>query len=602
MSEDDTAPVALEFWSNYVSDMSDELLEYTEEDTKPAWMETATNHVFLLILELVQKIIYPPPATFKAWDEDAKKTFTVFRCDFKDIIEEAFNILHAPLLSRLVDFTVRAFETNEWLELEAGLFCLTSLSDHLREPEDVQLQRLFELPLFTVMSSNSNIPAVVRRGVVDMIAAFDDFFLRHADYLPQVLTFLFSALAQPSLANLAAKSFAALCSRCRTSLTGELASFFQMYQQFLSYPTANETTKSRVLEGIAAIVQALGSQGQRLAGIQQLFQYVAHDAMEAVNAAKQDPEQGLVLTLTTLKCLSSIGKSMQASDETVIDLEASKQTPSDYWTQGPGKVAQSQIINFVSYLTGIFSRDGEVIEAGCDVLRAGFKESVPGPFVLPPYAAISYVLKTDLNTPRLPYVLETASCWISAYKDDKSGDYEKQCEQLVHHVFTLLQALQHPRNDPEIAVGCIDLIKKFVNKDARIFSIEDPEVLEGMFQFSIECIRAPDVLPKRASAELWRDIFSLCAATKSPYQGIAQNIVQHFGPAVTSALMYNLCGEVDQSSLEHILVPVRRLINVDRNARTYITNALARQPLLIQAKDDAELAGVVQRLIESLMR
>lgn len=602
MSEDDTAPVALEFWSNYASAISDALFEYTQEDEKPAWVSTATNHVFLMVLELLQKVIHPPAATYKAWDEDAKKTFKVFRVDVKDIIQEAFNILHDALLARLVDFAIQALEANEWLQLEASLFCLISLADQLRQPEDVHLRRLFELQLFTVMSTNTDIPTVAQRGVVETIAAFDEFFLRHTAYLPQVLTFLSSALAQPSLANLAAKSFAALCSECRTSLTGELVSFFEMYQQFIGYPTANETTKSRILEGIAAIIQAQGSEDARLAGIQQLFQYVANDASQAVHVAREDPEQGLVLTLTTLKCLSSIGKSMQASDDAVIDLESSKQATSGYWTQGPGKVAQSQIINFVSYLTGVFSSDGEVIEAGCNVFRAGFKETVPGPFVLPPSAAVNYVLKTNLNTPRLSFVLETASCWIAAYKKDKSGDYEVQCQRLLHHVVSLLQALQHPRNDPEISVGCIELIQKFINTNAHIFSIEQPEILKGMFDFTIESIRAPDILPKRAAADLWKDIFALSASTKSEFQNTAQDIVQHFGQAITSAIMYNVCGEVEQSSLEHILVPLRRMINVDRNARAHITNALAEQPLLRQAKDDAEFTRETQKLVESLFR
>ncbi|KAF2008848.1 ARM repeat-containing protein [Aaosphaeria arxii CBS 175.79] len=601
--DDEVAPVLLDFWSNYVNTISEESFQFLEEDTKPAWLEKAAGHVFQVVAEFLQKIIFPPAEVTKQWDSDSKKTFKVFRIDVRDIIQEAYEVLRETILEQFIDFTIRAFDATNWLELEAGLFCLISIGDAMTESNDSRLQRLFERPLYQVISGNGEIPAVTQRTAVEMIAAFDSFFLRHPEYLPQVLPFLLSALAQPSLAHGAAKSFASLCSECRKSLTGELGSFFQMYQQFLSYQTAEEFTKSRVLEGIAAIVQAQDSDEKRLAGVQQLFEYIAHDAMQAVNITKEggDAEQGQVLALTTLKCLAAIGKALQASDEEVIDL-VSDQSPSQFWTQGPGKPIQNQIINFVNYLTQVFPMSDEIIEAACNVLRAGFKETVPGPFVLPPSVTIDYILKTNVQTPRLPYVLDTACCWISCHKLDKSPDFQVQVQRLLHHVLSILQALQNPRNDPEISVGCIELIQKFVSTNARIFTTESPEVLKAMFDFSVECLQSPEVLPKRAAAQLWKDIFELAGNTKSQDQSTGQDIMNHFGAAVTFALMYNICGEVDYTSLEHVLIPLRKLITADRNAKANITNALTSQPLIIRVKDDPNTENIVRRFIESLMR
>lgn len=601
--EDEVAPVLLDFWSGYVGTIAEESFEFTEEATKPEWLAKASAHVFQAVFELSQKIIFPSAAVTKTWDGDAKKTFKVFRIDVRDIIQESYEVLREGLLDHFIEYTISALEECNWLQLEAGLTSLISISDASAESTDARLQRLFDRPLYTVIAGNTEIPAVTRRAAVDMVAAYDNFFLRHPEYLPQVLPFLLSALAQPSLAHGAAKSFASLCSECRKSLTGELDSFFQMYQQFLSYETAEEFTKGRVLEGIAAIVQALDSDQTRLVGVRQLFQYVAHDAMQAINVTKDgnDPEQGQVLALTTLKCLVSIGKSLQASDEDVIDLE-SDQAPSQFWVQGPGKEIQNQIINFVNYLTQVFSMNDEIIEAACNVLRAGFKETVPGPFVLPPAATIDYIVKTTVQTPRLPYVLDTACCWISSNKHDKSAESQVQTQRLLHHVLSILQALQHPRNDPEISVGCIELIQKFINTNAQIFTSEHPEVVKGMFDFSIECIQSPEVLPKRAAAQLWKDIFELSGNTKNQNQSTGQDIVNHFGQAVTSALIFNICGEVDATSLEHIVTPLRKLATSDRNAKTYVTNALTGQPLIVRVKDDPATEGIVRKFIESFFR
>ena len=169
-------------------------------------------------------------------------------------------------------------------------------------------------------------------------------------------------------------------------------------------------------------------------------------------------------------------------------------------------------------------------------------------------------------------------------------------------MLSIMQALQNPRNDPEVSVGCIELIQKFVNSNAQIFTTEHPDVLKAMFDFSIECLKSPEVLPKRSSAQLWKDIFDLSGNTKSPHQGTGQDIVNHFGAEVTFAMIFNICGEVDQTGLDHFLAPLRKLIQSDRNARTYISNALAVQPLLLRVKDDPATQDMVRKFIESVMR
>ncbi|KAF2731242.1 ARM repeat-containing protein [Polyplosphaeria fusca] len=601
--EDEVAPVALEFWSNYVSTITEEVFQYTEETTKPDWMAKASMNVLQAVSEFLRKIIFPQEAITGEWDSESKKTFKVFRVDVRDIFQEAYEVLREGMLDQFVDFTLRALESSNWLELEGGLFCLKSISELVTEAPHDRLARLFEQPLFSIISGANDIPLFTQRATVDLVAAYNNFFLREPKFLPQVLPFLLNALQQPSLAHSAAKSFASLCSECRKSLVSELASFFQMYQQFLGYQTAEEYTKSKVLEGIAAIVSAQDTDEKRHAGLQEVFKFIVADAMQSVNAAKveSDPEKGQVLALTTLKCLAGVGKAMSGSDEDIIDL-VTERTPSQYWTAGPGKEIQNQIINFVNYLTQIYPDNSDLIETACNILRIGIKETLPGPFVIPASAHIDWIVKTNIQTPRVPYILETACCWISSNKSGKTEDYQAQAQRLMHYILTIMQALQHPRTDPEIALGCIEVIQKFINTDAQILTSQQPDVLKGMFDFSVECIKSPEVLPKRASAQLWKDIFELTSKTTSDDQSTGQEIVNHFGQAVSNALIDNVCGEVDPSSLEHIIIPLRKLLLSDRNAKTYITNALGQNALLLRVKDDPNVGEIVRKFIEGLTR
>jgi hypothetical protein len=601
--EDEVAPVVLEFWSNYVSSIAEEQFQYPAGETQPEWMEGAKANVCQAISELVQKIIYPPSDITETWDGDSKRTFKVFRVDVRDIIAESYETLRDALTDLFIDFTLRALEAKNWLELEAGLFGLVSIADAFTDKVDERLIRLFDQPLLSAVSENEGVPGITRRTTVEAVAALDHFFLRNPRFLPQVLPFLLVALALPATAHSAAKSFATLCSECRKSLTGELDSFFQMYQRFLTYPTAEEFTKSKLLEGIAAIVQALDTEEKQLVGVRQLFQFVAQDAMQAINVTKggHDAEQGQVLALTTLKCLTSIGRALQALDEEVVDLE-SENHHSTFWSSGPGKEIQNQIVNFVNYLTQVFPGDDEIIEAACNVLRTGFKEAIPGPFVLPPSAAVDFIVKTNVQTPRLPYVLDTACCWLSSHRHNPPEGFSDHAQRLLQHDIGIMQALQHPRNDPEIAVGCIELIQNFTNSNPRILTQQHPDILAGLLGFTIESVKSPEVLPKRAAAKLWKDVFELAGNTHSQHQGTAQDILNHFGPSITYALISNVCGEVDQTSLEHIIVPLRALIKSDRNARMYIANSLGEQPLLQRYQQESGVQDLVRKFIESMTR
>lgn len=602
-TEDEVAPVVLEFWSGYVSAIAEETFQFSTDQEIPAWMNNAKSHVFQAVSELVQKIVYPPSDVTSTWDSDSKKTFKVFRVDVRDILTEAYESLRDVLTDQFIDLTLRGLEKTDWLELEAGIFGIIAISDTFTPNDDERLARLFEQPLFSTISTNSNIPGVARRSAVEAVAALDQFFLRNPRFLPQVLPFLLTALGQPATAHSAAKSFASLCSECRKSLTNELPSFFQMYEQFLTYQTAEEFTKSMVLKGIAAIVQTLDTEEKRLQGVRQIFQYVTKDAMQAINVTKEgkDAEQGQVLALTTLKCLASIGKALQATDEEIIDLESEK-IPSTFWSQGPGKEIQNQIINLINYLTQVFPANDEIIEAACSVLRAGFSESVSGPFVLPAVTTVDFITKTTLQTPRLPHVLETACCWVSSHKQSPPADFSTLSQRLLQHDLSIMQALQHPRNDPEISVGCIELIQRFFNTDPKILTQVSPDHLAGMFNFTVESINSPEVLPKRASAKLWKDVFEIAGNTHISHQATAQEIIAHFGPAVTFALITNICGEVDFTSLEFIVAPLRAMIKSDKNARTYISNSLAGQPLLHRFQQDPAVQDMVRKFIESLSR
>lgn len=101
----------------------------------------------------------------------------------------------------------------------------------------------------------------------------------------------------------------------------------------------------------------------------------AADSVKAMEASQAEvfQERGL----GALKCLASMGKALQAPDEAVIDLDA-EGPKSTFWTDGQGVLLQAKVVRILETITGLMKWNSDIIEAGCQILRAGYKERTPG--------------------------------------------------------------------------------------------------------------------------------------------------------------------------------------------------------------------------------
>ena len=126
------------------------------------------------------------------------------------------------------------------------------------------------------------------------------------------------------------------------------------------------------------------------------MQYLHGRAVEAKTAAMQaDFETARETGAMVLRCLASIGMGLRTFDDLAIDLDAAQETPKPYekpfWNDGFGGALQASIIETLETLTRDFPVDQDMVEAACDILRAGYTESNPGPFTFPPRVTVDFV-------------------------------------------------------------------------------------------------------------------------------------------------------------------------------------------------------------------
>ncbi|TKA77503.1 hypothetical protein B0A49_00793 [Cryomyces minteri] len=572
--DDEVALLSVDFWNTYVEFVTDSM--FASGESPPWWIGPAKQNMMQAMEELWVKLQIPPPSLTTTWEESSRQEFSGFRADVADLMQSAHMVLGLDMLEKFAELVLRSLHDRDWLSVEATLFCLSALADSISEDDsgDSVLARVLGSSLFSDMSNaDTSIPSKTRRTTVDMLGKYAEFFERHTEYLPAALNFLFVSLRLASLANSAARSISSLCSSCRQSLTSELDAFIQQYRQFLDWRTADAFTKHKVIGAIAAIVQALPSEESKVAPLQALLDCVERDVQISLECmAGGEDEMSEVAGLTVLQCLTSMGRASQLPDDVPIDLD-SDQVQTGFWSQGPGLAVQQRVVRCIQNITEILADKGDVVEETCNILRTGFTETAPGPFVLPPSVTIEFVLQTSLTTPRLECVLTTACILLTTHSSESSTRIEAEATVVLQHISSLIRDLTEPHNDPEIAQSCVDVVARLIPRYVPVLlQLQPPTALEKLFTFTIACIAGPDPLPKRSATAFWAAY--LAFTTPADLHASVDYTIQHFGLLLSTALVRQIGGDAARSELDFLAEPLKKLIFRQPLAKDWLEAAL----------------------------
>lgn len=524
VADDEICSQALEFWMTYTEFLIDSLFAAGEE--KPPWMDPARQYVMSALEAAWMKICMPPAEISATWDSEIWGGFKAFRADVEDLLQSSYTLLGIGIFQQFANSAFESLKNLAWVELEATLFCLNALSDSIADEESADdiLVNLFGSSLFTGMTSAAAIPLKTRQTAVSLLEHYTNFFERHTELLPAALNFLFDSLKIPTLTILTARAIHSLCSSCRKSLVPELGAFLQQYEILLSWATVEGSTKDKVMGAIAAIIQAMPSEESKIAPLDRLLRFVESDirsSIELMTAGRLEESQ--LKGLGALRCMAAMGKSLQTPDDVAIDLE-DEMPHQNVWGQGQGFQLQSRLIRCFKIVTDPFRWSGEIMEAGSQVLRTGYTETTPGPFVFPAQATQEFVTRSDLRTARLSTVLDTAGAMLSRHASDASSRIDGSALVFLSHILKLIGLLEgrlqpvavgdrcsahrnlavNPTKEPEVASSCIDLADKLIPRYLNTFS--EPEVhgaMPDLFNFALRCLTAAELLPKRSAANFW---------------------------------------------------------------------------------------------------
>ncbi|KAH6661262.1 armadillo-type protein [Truncatella angustata] len=598
VAEDKIFVPALEFWSQFVESMVDNM--YSEPQESVNWNAPPLSYLTQLVSHCWKKIQYPAMGVYNSWDSTERVGFGDARKDVSDLLQSVFAISGQPLITLFVNLTLQGVSNAAWSELEAAAFCLGSLSDCVSDSTscDDILSKVFGSQLFDLLrQGQSVVPVRARQTCLSLIERYSEYFSRHAEYLPAALNLLFSAVGDLPLAGPSSKSIHRLCSSCRSVLTSEVDAFLDQYEA-LRGGILDSLAEERIVGAIASIIQALPNDTDRVHAFKRLMLAFGTDVEKALqlkaynaNVDSQDPivaraydaaqrptepvsssEIGLQIAVRALRCLLGSAKGLQSPSESFVDLET-EQNATVVASSAELAQVQQDIVGILARLKDEFSVSTEALDVICSILKAGFSETEPGPFVLPPQIVTEFITSTWYH--RVASAISTACVFVTSLAN---GNFKNQVpqtiERLLPWVAGLLQQLQDPENDPELAQYGIEFAQKAMTKAPGVFlQLQPTSSLEYLFMFAIKMLSGNEPLPKAAAAEFWTNFITLKSSDQGT-QAAVDSAIGHLGPILAHTLVQNIGGKASRSELDKISDPLKKLVVQHARAKQWLEAAL----------------------------
>ncbi|KAL8922875.1 MAG: hypothetical protein Q9172_003381 [Xanthocarpia lactea] len=560
-AEDDICTPALEFWQAYTEYLIDEC--HTKDDQVEPWMDSARRYVMQVVEQCWVKIRMPSEEVYAQWTSEAKGDFKVFRTDVVDLLQSAYTLLNTVIFDRFAHLTLESLRNQAWLHLEASLFCLNALAESISDDDtvDATLTTLFGSGLFAAMINDTlDIPSKTQQTALSLIISFTSFFERNIQFLPSMLSFLFVSIRTPALAGVAAKAVQSTCDSCRDSLVSEIDAFVEQYDNLLLSEDLESGTKERINGSIAAVIQALPSDEQKIASLGKLLAFVERDVMACLEFAENHALVGAEEKgLCALRCLVSIGKYLQTPDDNPIDLESEPVTEDELYVATIWTPSQHRMVQSIYAVRGALgTNNGDVVETICQVFRTGFRDNFPGPFVFAPSVIETYVASTNLQTPRLENVLSMAGAMLSAHTRAGATRIDLSATRFLQHMFQLIAAMDHnPANEPE----------------------------------------CQEIMPRRSAGFFWTSLF-VRYDLKADVHVLVDSILVQYGPQVTQAIINNIGGDAARSELENWTNPLRQMVSTEVRSRQWISEALSSPTFPSSKVDDAQKKLFLEQVMQ----
>lgn len=588
----------VDFWEKYVAEADDIRTASPLDDIA---LGIASYHWLHAIEELCNATQLPFGVNGfeQVSNEDA---LAEFRLRVRDAVQDSYGTFGVAVLNKLTSVALAVdldtdhahSHVSPWPALDAVFNCFEGLAGSMEyhssvidqhEEEDRILRNLFGSPLFAALTDpKRDTPMKLRRRVVRMLGDHDGFLGRHPTYLLSAFGVLLEYLANPLCMDHAARAISKLCDVNRKVLVPRFDFLLSVMEQFFPFDGADSIAKEKIAGAVACVAQALSNEDLKQAALSRILQVVeadfrkqSHSLLSTTDFTLQD------VICDTIMQLEAVGAAFKTPDDVPVDLEDGLDQ-STFWTDGPGGKTQANLVAFLQSLVKEFPEDGRILEAACKVVKTGYHELQPGPFVFRPEVTVDVVTRVPAKNPRLDFALSTAAAFVTS-RVSKDPGADSAVTALVAHVCRVIEHLQNPDGDPELAYSATDFIARLLRSHLKQVATLPFSAVVGIFEFSTACLDGTNALPKRSGAKVWTTLLT-AKSSVSPARDLVLQIVDSMAPTLIKALVRNFGGKASRSHLEWLCEPFRHLIFMYPQARRLLEESLTSSDFPSTRVDD----------------
>lgn len=370
----------------------------------------------------------------------------------------------------------------------------------------------------------------------------------------------------------------------------------QALPQFLQTLTTLEDiplhSGCKVLSAVSALVQALPSETDKIEPLQKMLQLirnleVRHTAGPPLTQGNethtsgpqtQDDETYSPL-YERLSMLAAVARGLQGAAEIPIDLEATKNTGTTFWTDGAGRQTQQLVLQMLAepWSRLLESNQADLVSAACELLKAGFKEDHPTPFKFPLHISTELLCTLiNIQNANLDQTMNTASCYVSS-EPVPTPETSPQAETLISRVLAITKEATKLLTDPATSTtfSAPTCILDFVIRSLPKYGIQiltHTSAIDMMSTFTDYAIlllqSTTDTLPRRSAAAFFTSFLEYTdpASTlmSNPNPAVATNInalLSSYSPTVLALTLHLLSGECARSEIDSLTLLLRTYIS-----------------------------------------
>lgn len=551
----------LEFWNTYVDSFEEE--PYTSE----------SNPILLQVIEVFWKKSVFSPLSRTGWDHDMREAFDSYRRDFWDFLESSYSLVGSTLFSTLVNNISENLLSNniDWLKIEASLSCISTLADSVTVSNEYDL--LCQLLSSDLLSKAGYVNDInVQMTIISFVGSYDTFFEMDTGrpFLFEALNFLFKSLAVNSLANSTSKSIIKLCSSNRDFLSDNFQSFFDTYVSMKLYKRLDNIPHQRTVLAISSVAQPLQDPETQANYISQLFDVITLELESECELYYQSFEdQILTRIVSLLKCIASIGKGLQEPDDTLESDTDTSSLHARFWESNKQGI-RSRVIKVINTISAhpCFSSRIDINEACCDILKTGFLEHIPGPFVFSADTVVQFIKTKCIFDQSFPVIAEFSCSFVTSYALKNAQDPIVYTNALIDGFFPFTSSCLS--GDPEAQATFLKLHHQMMQLYMDSF-VQNSHALD-IIKYATFLFSSQERFVLRESSRLWATIL------KSPDEHLIPHVTT-LGPSLVRVLAQKLSGDSLRSELDCYIEVIKPLMQRhSSNARMWLNNAFLDEP------------------------